>query len=369
MNSIIEPAFKNIDNSVAVAFSSSNFYVPYLSVVLFSLVQSSSKDINYDIVVFTQDISDENQKTLKSFICKENISLRFFNVKEIFKNKEIYTPVDVPTVTLETYFRVMAPAVFEKYPKVLFCDSDTLIREDIAQLYRMDISEYPLAATEELLFQSAFIQAKRNVNEFLKTLGLSNPRRYFQAGVILFNCDYCNRYKFTQTILKKIQKKNYEMVDQDVLNETCEDNFLMLGNEWNYAPISKKSEMFLSYMPDDVKEKYYSINNPKIIHFIGAYWKPWNTIDNNYDREWWMTARKSPYYEELITRLSNNSIDKKEFVDATLYIKYLFKYYRYIICSKIMIGPRRKTYIERAHAIYKVIKKTKLFIKRYEYKS
>ncbi|MEE3694150.1 hypothetical protein V2I21_03310 [Campylobacter sp. CLAX-22107-21] len=50
----IYPVFE--ENFVSVVSQSSNKYVLYLSVVLESLVQNSSKNINYDLVVFEKDI-------------------------------------------------------------------------------------------------------------------------------------------------------------------------------------------------------------------------------------------------------------------------------------------------------------------------
>ncbi|WP_086244392.1 hypothetical protein [Campylobacter devanensis] len=50
----IYPVFE--ENFVSVVSQSSNKYVLYLSVVLESLVQNSSKNINYDLVVFEKYI-------------------------------------------------------------------------------------------------------------------------------------------------------------------------------------------------------------------------------------------------------------------------------------------------------------------------
>ena len=378
-NYIVEPYFKDMENTVAVTFSSSDFYAPYLSALLLSLVAHTSKGTNYDIVVFTRDMTLDNQKYLKSLIEKENVSLRFLNVAELFEGKGIYVPLHVPSVTLETYFRILAPLVFAKYPKVIFMDSDTLILSDLKELYNTDITGHPLAAAEELLFQAAFNEARRSIAEFLEKLRLSDARRYFQGGVILFNCDYCNKHHVSEQLLHNITTRTYEMVDQDAMNELCANRHLLIGNEWNYAPC-KKSSHFLQFMPDDVKHKYLSITEPKIVHFIGMYWKPWLEVENKYDHIWWSYARQTIYYEEILYRLCENMVQRKlkdvnETNGHTITVlsqqmglcfklsrnKRRFLYYK--IMSKITFGKKHKKYKAKYKRLKWEIKEAKRILR------
>lgn len=365
----IELAFEKKENTVAVAFSSSDYYAPFLSVVLLSLADHANQKVNYDIVVFTSDMTKENQTYLKTLIVRKNISLRFVDVALLFNQVKTYVPW---YVGIETYFRILSPKVFEKYPKVLFLDSDTLIVSDVAELYQTVLpNDCPLAATEELLFQAAFTEGNRDISSFLKTLGLSNPRRYFQAGVILFNCAYCNTHRFSQRLLNNIQRKRYEMVDQDALNELCADRHLLLSSEWNYPPLSKKSEKFLTLMPSDVKEKHQAVHTPKIIHFIGAYWKPWCEVDNEYDHKWWSYARMTRYYEELLKRLCAYSSKTECETDEIshrirlilAYRSNKIKYIRYKILSKITFGKRRQKYKQKRHRLKEELRLTRRYMK------
>ncbi len=363
----IEPHFKDIENTVAVAFSSSDYYAPYLSALLLSLAAHTSQDTNYDIVVFTRDMSDFNQKYLKSLIEKKNISLRFLNVSKLFENKQLYVPF---YLTLETYFRIMAPLVFANYPKVLFVDSDTLILSDIKELYFTDIEKYPLAAAEELLLQATFNEAGINIPEFMKTLGLKDARRYFQAGVILFNCKYCNENNFSERLLKNISSKNYKIVDQDALNEICADKHLLLSNKWNFAPC-KRSSHLLQFMPADVKEKYMSVKSPKLVHFVGMNWKPWTEIDCEYDYVWWSYAKQTIYYEEILRRLSEftcSNIVKEHNSGQILrmcinYAKNRKKYLFYKVLSKLAWGGVRQKWKAKSKELKEIIRQTRRYLK------
>lgn len=387
-NAKIIPAFEEMDKTVAIAFSSSNFYVPYLSVVLLSLADHASNDRNYDIVVFTQDINDYNKEILKELICCKNISLRFFDVSDFFKNKDIYTPIHVSSVTVETYYRLLTPVIFAAYSKVIFMDSDTLIVDDVSKLYDVNVSGYPLAASRELLFQSAFNEAGRNIPEFLKTLGLKNPEKYFQAGVILFNNVYFNKNNLSEILLNNIQNYKYEMVDQDALNQICQENALIINNKWNYVPLSEKYKSALKFMPEDDKKVYFSVKKPGIIHFIGAYWKPWCIVENKYDHIWWAYSRKSPYYEECIRRLCeykisekiknvemqynnvarNNEFPKEYIIEIIRNIYNLGKnrvrYLKYSLFKNLSWGKKRKKYKEKKKKIKNEIKQAKRILRK-----
>lgn len=383
-NTKITPAFKEMKKTVAVAFSSSNFYVPYLSVVLMSLADHASEDRNYDIVIFTQDINDYNKEALKDLVCRKNISLRFFYVSDFFKGKDIYVPRHISSVTIETYYRLLAPMIFTAYPKVIFMDSDTLIIEDISNLYDTDVSKYPLAATRELLFQSALTEGERNISEFLDTLGLKDPEKYFQAGVILFNNKYFNENNLSEKLLENIQNKKYEMVDQDALNEICQEKALLVSNRWNYAPLSEKSQHFLDFMPETDKKAYLAIKNPGIIHFIGAHWKPWCIVENKYDHIWWRYCRQTPFYEEALKRLCEYGSIKKIKDDENVakkvaefrfevfnaisnvanYSKNKLLYIKYSLLKVFSLGGKRKKFDDKKQKLGVLIKHAKSIMKR-----
>lgn len=74
----IKHAFKS--NNVAIALAANDYFVPYLSVTLASIVENSSSKRKYDILILTTDISQENKFTLQNLVSSHNnFSLRFVN--------------------------------------------------------------------------------------------------------------------------------------------------------------------------------------------------------------------------------------------------------------------------------------------------
>jgi len=307
------------ENVVPIAFASSDFFAPYLGVTIQSIIDCSDSDYNYDLVVFTKDMSDFNKQILSGMCDRENFSIRFVNVKDIFEKVSLYTPAHI---TIETYFRLVIPKFMQNYHKILFLDSDLLIREDVKNLYHTDLTGggYALAAAEECLMSALVgLNGQLVIDYMKKTLKLKNVDKYFQAGVIVLNTDFFNSNNCCAKLMNMVSKFNYNIVDQDAMNELLNDKCYWLPNEWNYPPLQKhmKKAKYVENMSDFIRKKYLAVKEPKIIHF--ADWsKPWWDPTEDYAPLWWNTARKTSYYEIIIS----NMIDKKTEKNADLLQNY-----------------------------------------------
>lgn len=374
--SFLEPAFK--DNYCAVCFSSSNYYVPYLTTAIHSLIENSNQEWNYDIVIFNKDISETNQTIIKKTYEKENISIRFYSVKTIFEGTNIAVPTHIDTVTIETYYRLLTPYIMKQYNKVLFLDSDIMVLSDVNDLYSKDISQYALAASHEILLEAAHIEAwykaltneeenerkiksvEKGVEACLKhvnSVGVENTKDYFQAGVILFNCNYFNKNNYVETLFENIQRRNYGIVDQDALNELCHKNAFILNGQWNFTPLNQGD--YFMHMREENRQIQLAIKEPKILHFVGSGMKPWNLYEGYYHAIWWEYARKTPYYETILTRLQMEKAKKdtsvptlniQKYVNLINYKKNVLKYWKYKFFKNFVTGKTKERYgIKKAH--------------------
>ena len=67
------------DKCIPIAFSSSDYFAPYLSVTISSLLKNANPNMNYDLVVFHKDMTPKTAKILTEAFKKSNVSLRFFD--------------------------------------------------------------------------------------------------------------------------------------------------------------------------------------------------------------------------------------------------------------------------------------------------
>jgi len=80
----LEPAYQ--ENSVVICFASDENYAPMLSVAINSIIKSSSYNVNYDIIILEEELSDKIKNAIVGQAeGKSNISIRFYNMRNLMK--------------------------------------------------------------------------------------------------------------------------------------------------------------------------------------------------------------------------------------------------------------------------------------------
>ena len=137
----ISPAF-NSDNNIPVFFACNRNYLPVFSVAFQSLISTSNDKNNYDVWLLVSDISEQDKENLLGMIkTRKNISLRFLDFKYFISQniqKRLYLS---RYISLEAYYRIFIPEIFTCYNKLLWLDSDIVIKQDIADLYHTNIKD------------------------------------------------------------------------------------------------------------------------------------------------------------------------------------------------------------------------------------
>jgi len=304
----IEPVFKT--NYCTIAFAINDKYTPYLAVTLKSLLLNSNDNNNYDILIFSKDISENNKKILKIMADRKNVSIRFIDMKELFTQTMHLT---AGHITEETYFRLIMPDILNKYQKFLYLDADLIILDDVYKLYSMDMMGHPLAASEECLFSALINLCDKQEREyFLEKLGIENLDSYFQAGVLLFDVKQYVKNDLAKVLMERAKSFDYHMMDQDILNEEFNKSYIRFDVDWNYAPLQQHmiDKHYEELMSPVIRSKYQAVKNPKIIHYADRR-KPWLFPAENMAYIWWEYARKTPFYEELLLRMAESNAMNK----------------------------------------------------------
>ncbi len=336
---ILEPVFK--ENYTAIAMSSSDEYIPYLSVCLQSLVEHASDEHYYDIVIFETSISDENKNILREYVQRNNISIRFINPKIYFKNKSLYT---YDHVSKETYYKLAIPLVMTAYKKVLFLDSDIIITKDIKELYNTDLDSYSTGACICCMWNGLMNMNKKLYDYTVKELELNIPQNYFQGGVLLIDIEKWNIKQYSQLLLNAVSEKNWKCADQSALNYILKNDIKIISNVWNHETVQKGNfEKAILNMDENIAQIYNEGKNYHfIIHYAGCN-KPWIAPTESYAYIWWYYARKSPYYEIILERLLvTNRLSTIQ--NAINYRQNILKYWRYKILCNITFGKTKQHY-------------------------
>ena len=303
----IKPAFQK--NNIAVVLASSNYFVPYLSVTLTSLIRNSSESNNYDILILTKNISRENRKLLQKLVLlRKNFSVRFIDPSRKIEHFSPYLHGHYGSI--ETYYRLILGELLPDYRKILYLDSDMVVSADVAEVFKEDVSGYLLAACHDAdtagLYNGWELWRRKYSDEVLK---LKEPYKYFQGGIILFNLDEFRNTYSVKDILNFASKEKWLLQDQDVLNKLCEGRVRYIDMSWNVMVDYNRLRIkeIIAIAPQWLNRMYMEARkNPRIIHYAGPQ-KPWLYPEMDFGMEFWKYARETPFYEVMLRRMGQES--------------------------------------------------------------
>lgn len=337
MNYKIEKVF-NTGKTIPIVFATDKGFIPYMYVALTSLIENSSLENNYDIVILYTDVDEYNLNRIAK-LSKSNISIRFFDMSTIMNNY-VNTWYTCKAYTEAVYYRFIIPQLFANYNKILYLDGDIIVNCDIAELYDVDLEDNWVAASIEPSVSHVKSPAYKYIPSVLK---LKNEE-YFNSGIMIFDVEKLSKMDFFGMCVEKLKEiKTPKFPDQDVLNIVCLGHVKRLDISYNLMwNIINYYDNIWKYMTKESYEEFQNaLKNPKILHYCGGY-KPWKKPSLPYSEYFWIYARKTSFYEQLL--YSNLQVDIKNVIyRRKTYCKYLI----YKLLSKVTFGKLKNKYNEK----------------------
>lgn len=296
-------------DDVVVVFAASESFVPYLSVALQSLIEHVSAERRYDIVVLTRDISPSSMITLSRQVNRGNIGIGFLDAEAAIGNRKL---PHYGHFRLETYFRLLAPSLLPSVRKAVYLDSDLVVLDDIAKLWDIDVEGHLLGAARDADTVGQIDGYDQGVGPYLANdLGLADPHRYFQAGVLLMNLEEFRRRTTPEQLLELATRRVWRWLDQDVLNKIADGDYIRIDMSWNflYDWVSIRRKFIIAQAPKDFRDEYDAARESRrIIHYAGPDDRPWLYPDCDLGYVFWEYARRSPYLGTLRERLEESHV-------------------------------------------------------------
>lgn len=167
-------------------------------------------------------------------------------VETINVSNQKYFPKDGPNMKSHfTYMALMRSVVakmFPQYDKMLVLDVDTIVVEDISELFDIDLKDNYFAAVAEP------DRCKGGPHYTLDT--------YVNIGVTMYNLEKLRKSGKVDQVVKSLNTYSYPFMEQDCFNELCQGKILRLSNEYNSTNECKYP--FTGYC-----------RIPKIVHYAG----------------------------------------------------------------------------------------------------
>ncbi len=259
-------------NIIPIVFCFNEGYVIPAGVCIFSLLKNAGVNTFYAINVFYKKgrlSEDSKTKILELKDLFNNCSIDFIDIGDSFSN--VY---EVKDFTIENYFRLAIPKYLSCYDKVVYCDSDTIVTQDLAGLFATNIKGYSIAAVKD-----GTVMNNRNFRTYVKKVQLV-PEKYFNSGVLIFNNKKINEEGGVDSKIEDLLQKKFRYVDQDILNKAFGNDTFYLNKTFNYTV----QHLFGRFK--DIK--------PHIVHYV--YQKPWKHVSAFGDM-WWHYYIDSPFYD------------------------------------------------------------------------
>lgn len=273
----IRPAFA--ERNVPVALSTDGNYLPYLEVVVRSIVAHPQTG-NLDILVFHDGIdADARRGFTDRFKDVGNLSVRFVDVGDAVKSTHFDTYRQVPGghLTTAALFRTFLPRLLPAYDKIVYLDIDVCVRGDLADLFfHADLGDCFLAGVRDVGLKTFFLNRTDYVED-AALYGFTAWDGYVNSGVVVMNlAAFRAEDALSRRIMAAAVGHARYLCDQDALNFLCAGRIKPLDDEWNALTVPPS--------PESWAEKTNGL--PKVYHYAGGA-KPWSHPQCAFADRWW----------------------------------------------------------------------------------
>lgn len=253
-----------------VFYAFDNNFLPQSATSICSLCENNKNFNEINIYIASYKISEINKEKLKKLVKKYNRNLTIIELGDLSKYFDFeFDSSGWPPVTLARL--VIDKLLPSEVDKILYLDSDVIVRRCLDELWDVDMKDNVLAMSIE-----------PTVDKERKTkIGL-NDYPYYNAGVMLMNLDKWRKTKACQRIFDFFKSFGGKLfaADQDAINGTLKDEIYTLSPAYNsYNIFYQYPYKFMKKLMGNIKyvtkgEYTMAIENPYIVHFLGEE-RPW----------------------------------------------------------------------------------------------
>lgn len=229
-----------------------------MAVAIYSVIKNNQKHkLNFYII--HSSIKENNQARLKKLERNySNTSIRFVEAESSrFQGVEVTNK----NVTMEAYYRYLAPDILPSEAKALYLDFDMLCLGDLGGLYNTRLGDNYIGAVAEFFVTHENPTDNYLYKEIRKTIGLKKDDTYINSGLILMNLDLMRNTRIMDVFWNNIKNKTEllpgrtnHFADQTITNLTFMGRIKLLSQKYNVYTTALDQ---------------LDIKHPLIVHFTG----------------------------------------------------------------------------------------------------
>lgn len=178
-------------------------------------------------------------------------------------------------------FKFVIPDVFKDLDRILYIDTDLIVRKDLMELFMTTMDNDYMCAVVDMWTP---VTNREDIKGF---------KNYFNSGMMLMNLNKMRGDNMPQRLIQaKMRSTNFNLMDQDVFNEVCGSRVRLLDIKYNFLPVCykrHKQKFKLAEMNAIYGSNYSSIDeiarDPVVVHWAGSE-KPWVSSETLFAAEW-----------------------------------------------------------------------------------
>lgn len=287
-------------------------YAMQAGVSIASLLEHCGSDTELTVCVLCCEVSGENTARLQSVGAGYPQRIVLIDAGDVIRELSSQY-IDAQQWSLAAYARLLTPELLPDAGKILYLDCDTLVVDDVTQLWETPLGTAGCAAVPEPF--SAL--HKKNVR-------LAKDEPYYNSGVMLIDLDKWRAQDIIPRFAECIRrhKGRVPYVDQGCVNEVCRGDIVTLPARYNvhtllydftYEEAAAYRRENGPYSREEVRQ---AKEHPVVVHFTSSFLsrRPWiEGSEHPYTKEWervwertpWAGIPKRAYHPDMARRLLN----------------------------------------------------------------
>lgn len=269
---------------IILVCAADNLFAMPLAVTVRSALENLSRECCLKIYIIASGISPASKAKIYSSVQSDRVEVEWIEISSpefkvalpqfgeiTFSNLQKLSLSSRNAYPPSTYARLLIPHLLpSNLTKALYLDTDMIVEGDLAQLWKVDLREYLIAAVQEshvhYLHQLNYLDCDK--------FALSSEAKHFNSGMMLLNLEKWRDNQIAEKCIQFIlQYPECITGDQDALNVVLAGRWKEVSPCWN--------QLNGLYLSSSWKETPYSetefnqaLNHPSIIHFTDRP-KPW----------------------------------------------------------------------------------------------
>jgi lipopolysaccharide biosynthesis glycosyltransferase len=286
-------------HTLTIGCAADERYAMPMAVTLFSAMEKLDHGRRVDIYLLHDGIGEESKARLRRVLQRwpDRVRLHLVHARTGY-GARLRTPGHLGAAA---YLRLLLPdLVPAECTKLIYLDSDLLVRADLAALWDVDASPYPVMAVRD---PGAPVVSSRDGLPNYREVGLAADTPYINSGVLVMNLHAWRERGLADQILR-YTAEHHDLIryaDQDGINAILGAEAGTLDERWNVPAYIGIDALYDGLEDSEYKRLLHGrraklVRDAHVLHFVGPR-KPWQPGCALPGQLAWLSAlRRSHWY-------------------------------------------------------------------------